>query len=179
MTCSPSALRYWLTARTSNSCSSGSPAAPGRNGPASYPDSQVTYGDPLTEHWKVAPGWSEWNSKVAVYEPVGSDGPESMIVSGSPVVVQTNGSVSLGPNPRSRPAGVGSTVGISPASSARTHSQCWPESRASRSHTASHASHVVGSAGGVPSPHEHSNVSTGSSLAKAKVTSGPEFSGSG
>src|ERR671915_703083 len=171
MTCSPSALRYWFTARTSNSWSIGSPASPGRNGPAWYPDEQPTYGDPLTEHWKVAPAWSEWNSKIAVYEPVGSVGPLSMIVFGSPVVVQTNGSVSLGPKPRSRPAGVGSTFGISAASSARTHSQCWPEPRASSSHTASHSCHVVGAAGGVPLPVEHSNVSTGSLLAKAKVTS--------
>src|SRR5918992_5603967 len=173
MTCSPSALRNWLTARTSNSCSIGSPASPGRNGPAWYPEEQVTYGDPLTEHWKVAPGWSEWKCQIAVYEPVGSSGPESMIVFGSPVVVQTKGAVSLGPKPRSRPAGVGSTLGISAASSARTHSQCWPEPRAWSSHTTSHSSHVVGSAGGVPLPHEHSNVSTGSLLANPKVTSGP------
>ena len=133
----------------------------------------------MTEHWKVAPGWSEWNSKVAVYEPVGSAGPESMIVSGSPVVVQTNGSVSLGPKPRSLPAGVGSVLGSSAASIARTHSQCWPEPRLSSSQTISHSSHVVGAAGGVPLPHEHSNVSTGSLLAKPKVTSGPEFAGSG
>src|ERR671915_1911191 len=134
MTCSPSALRYWFTARTSNWCSSGAPASPGRNGPAWYPDEQPTYGDPLTEHWKVAPGWSERNSHVAVYEPVGSVGPESMIVSGSPVVVHTNGSVSFGPKPRSLPAGVGSTFGTTAASSARTHSQCRPEARLSRSH---------------------------------------------
>src|ERR687895_1555841 len=106
-----------------------------------------------------------------------------MNVSGIPVVTHTNGSVSLGPKPRSLPAGVGSeagsTLGISVPSIARTHSQCWPEPRASRSHTASHSSHVVGTAGGVPLPHEHSNVSTGSSLAKPKVTSGPEFVGSG
>ena len=102
-----------------------------------------------------------------------------MIVSGSPVVVQTNGSVSLGPKPRSWPAGVGSVLGSSAASIARTHSQCWPEPRLSSSQTVSHSTHVVGDAGGVPLPHEHSKVSTGSSLAKPKVTSGPEFAGSG
>ena len=80
---------------------------------------------------------------------------------------------------RLAPAGVGSTFGISAASSARTHSQCWPESSASSSSTASHSSHVVGAAGGAPSPIAHSKDSTGSLLAKAKVTSGPEFTGSG
>jgi hypothetical protein len=106
----------------------------------------------LTEHWNVAPGWSEWNSKVAVNEPVGSAGPESMIVFGSPVVVQTNGSVSFGPKPRSLPAGVGSVLGVRAASIARTHSQCWPEPRPSSSQTVSHSCHVVGAAGGVPVP---------------------------
>jgi hypothetical protein len=38
---------------------------------------------------------------------------------------------------------------------------------------------VVGAAGAGPLPHEHSNVSTGSSLAKPKVTSGPEFAAFG
>src|SRR5918992_2476931 len=102
-----------------------------------------------------------------------------MIVSGTPVVVQTKGAVSLGPKPRSWPAGVGSTFGISALSSARTQSQCWPDPRLWSSHTTSHSCHVVGAAGGGPSPHEHSNVSTGSLLAKPKVTSGPEFAGSG
>ena len=152
-------------------CSDASPFSSGRNGPAWYGDVHGVHGESSIAHWKVAPAWSEWNVKVAVNSPVGSVGAESMNVSGSPVVIQTNGSA---PG-----AGVGSTFGGSAASSARTQSQCGPEARPSRNQTGPHSSHVVGAAGGVPAPHEHSNDSTGSLLAKAKVTSGPELAGSG
>src|SRR5918996_4758075 len=184
ITCSPFTLRYWFTARTSNSCSSGSPPSPGSTGPTTYGSAsdevQGVHGEPLTAHWKVAPAWSLSKTNSALNSPDGSLGACVMIVSGSPVVIQTNGSVSFGPKPRSLPAGVGSTFGVGIAASiARAHSQCWPEPRCSRNSTAPQSSHVVGAAGGVPLPHEHSNVSTGSSLAKPKVTSGPEFAGSG
>src|SRR5918992_5255934 len=174
-TCSPSALRYWLSARTSKVCWDASPLSSGRNGPAMYgllsEDEHGVHGEPSTEHWKVAPGWSLSKTKGALNWLLGSSGPDVINVSGSPVVTQTNGSF---PG-----AGVGSTFGISAASSARTQSQCRPESSRSRNQTGPQSSHVVGAAGGVPWPHEHSKDSTCSLLAKAKVTSGPELTGSG
>src|SRR5918992_3536438 len=179
-TCSPSTLRYWLTARTSNSCSSGSPPSPGRTGPTMYgsasDDVHGVHGEPLTAHWNVAAAWSLVKTNSALNSPDGSLGACVMNVFGSPVVTQTNGSVSFGPKPRSKPAGVGATFGSGMAASiARAHSQCWPEPRCSRNSTAPQSCHVVGDAGGAPLPHEHSNVSTGSFEAKPKVTSGPEL----
>src|SRR5918999_5164613 len=111
-TCSPSTLRYWLTARTSNSCSSGSPPSPGRTGPTMYgsvsDEVHGVHGEPLTAHWNVAPAWSLVKTNSALNSPDGSLGACVMKVSGSPVVIQTNGSVSFGPKPRSAPAGGGS-----------------------------------------------------------------------
>jgi hypothetical protein len=134
-----------------------------------YGEVQVVHGDPSIAHWKVAPAWSEWNVKVALNSPVGSGGPESTNVFGSPVVIQTNG--------RTPGAGVGSTFPA--ASIARTHSHFGPDARPSRNQTVSHSCQVVGAGGGVPAPNAHSNVSTGSFAPKANVTSGPELAGFG
>ena len=51
-------------------------------------DVHGTNGEPSTEHWKVALGWLDSNVKVALKAPVGSAGPERMVVSGSPRIVQ-------------------------------------------------------------------------------------------
>ena len=45
-------------------------------------------GVPSTEHWKVAPAWVEVKVKVALRLPLSSGGPERMMVSGSPSVIQ-------------------------------------------------------------------------------------------
>ena len=71
---------------------------------------QGTGSDPLKEHMKVAPGWSDSNVKVALRLPLGSGGPVRMNVSGSPSTVQV------------RLTGVGSTR--PKMSKARTRSVC-------------------------------------------------------
>jgi hypothetical protein len=40
--------------------------------------------EPLTEHLKVTPGWSELKVKVALARPVIAGGPDEIVVSGSP-----------------------------------------------------------------------------------------------
>src|SRR5918997_513981 len=155
-------FRNLFAARTSNWCS-----VSGSSGPAKNGEVQLTHGDPLTEHWKVASGsWLEENSKVAdlrlVWMPgmesSRSSGPEVIVVLGSPTTVQVYS------------AGVGSVFGTSARSMARTWIVCWPDERPVSSYMASHASHA-------PLSSLHSNSSTCSLAEKPKITSGPEGEG--
>jgi hypothetical protein len=111
-----------------------------------------TNGVPSSEHRKVASGWSEEKVKVALCLPLTAEGPESIVVSGSPTTVQ----VWL--------AGLGST--FREMSIARTSSVCSPDVRPWSSSTASHPENCSPSS-------EHSN-SAGSLLWKPKIASGPE-----
>ena len=112
-----------MTARTSKSWTSWA------SGPATNGEVQGTYADPSTEHSKVASAWSEVNSNVAVYPALRVAGCAVRVVVGSPIAVQ----VWL--------AGVGSVLGGSARSTARTSRVCSPDASPISSWAASHAVH--------------------------------------